>query len=135
MRLLFWLTVTLGCAYASIVFFDSASKSASPDYSIQSGGLTLTPTGTKRLGFDGMRDVFGTSDAVAACYNVPELAKSLVLRVQDKFYAMNGNARSSLIGASIQWKGRVAEIIDAPHGTAVSRAVGSMIRMGLEACP
>lgn len=121
-----------GLVVAAVLLGSSAHAA---DYDLHVEGVRVAALGTKRLGFSGMRQIFGTSDLVAVCYGVGDDRLALFARIgRDSFAAMNGHARDITGEATIEWLGR--RVIAEDHGvrSEIGNTLGRLIREGLAAC-
>ncbi len=103
------------------------------EITIRTASGSLKSIGSKRVWYEGAHRAFNTNDFVAYCFADGDVFM-LVLRARLEFFALNGNARSYLVGGRTSYLGRPFTIADAPIGSEISDAITPMIREGLQAC-
>ena len=118
-------------------YFLFAFSAVCSDLAIKAyNGKTLEPIGQKRVAHEMTRVLFETSDVVVYCFPTPEYPDytQSAVRISHRFFALNGNGRTNLIGKNVLWGNREYEIEDYPTDPSVVQLLVDLIASGNEAC-
>jgi hypothetical protein len=88
-----------------------AGAESAADYRLRSGATLLEARHALVPKLDGQREALGNGEIRVLCF-VEVDALALVLRIDQKFDALNGTARDAAASAQIDWRGKRHDIVD-----------------------
>lgn len=89
----------------------AAIAEAPSDYRLRAGTATLEARHALVPKLDGQREALGSGTIRVLCF-FEGSSVALILRVDDRFYALNGTARDAAKSAEIEWSRRRYSIAD-----------------------
>lgn len=97
--------------FAIFVGQQPAAADSASDYRIRTsaGILEAHQALTPRL--DGQREALGPGEVRVLCFAEGDVT-ALILRVDNRFYALNGTARDIATAADVEWRGAKHSIVD-----------------------
>ena len=106
-------------AIASLVGSHAFAETAS-DYRLRSGTATLEARYSLIPRLEGQREALGSGTIRVLCF-LEGNSTALILRVDDRFYALNGTARDAAKSAEIEWSRKRYSIAD-PYSSKLPQA-------------
>lgn len=89
----------------------SAAAETAADYRIRTGAGILEAHQALVPRLDGQKEALGPGEVRVLCFAEGDVT-ALILRVDSRFYALNGTARDIATSAEVEWRGAKHSIVD-----------------------